>query len=36
MKEKYFRLLDRIKREHTEDLAIKSKPNDRVLIVDGL
>lgn len=36
MKQKYFRILDNIKRQHAEDLTVISKPNDRVLIVDGL
>ena len=36
MKKKYFKLLDKIKREHAEDMAVQSKPNDRVLIIDGL
>lgn len=36
MKKKYFTILDNIKRQHANDLASISKPNDRVLIIDGL
>jgi hypothetical protein len=36
MKQKYFKMLDKIKKEHMEDLSVVSKPNDRVLIIDGL
>ncbi len=36
MKQKYFTMLDNIKKEHNEEVAVKSIPNDRVLIIDGL